>query len=78
MKQYKILSSHLGMYTIYNENTKTSLSDIEVCNLLNDLSNENKEFKRAVKDVLQRKYEANNRKMVFKSIAEELGLELDL
>ena len=121
MKQYKTLSSHSGMYTIYDEGNKQSLSDTDVCNLLNDfkqelhmkenliqqlrnalnnddhremmrfrrayvqvceeladMNNDYAKFESKVKDVLQRKYEANNRKMVFKSIAEELGLELDL
>lgn len=40
MNQYKVLSSHSGMYTIYDENTKTSLSDTDVCNLLNDFKRE--------------------------------------
>ena len=112
------------MYTVYDENTKQSLSDIEVCNLLNDfkrellmkedliqqlknalntderekyleyrgkfirvceeLSEANKEiaefnqFKEDVKAELQKRYELNNHKLVFKFMARDLGLELDL
>lgn len=121
MNQYKVLSSHSGMYTIYDERNKQSLSDTDVCNLLNDLktelmikedliqqmrnavytddreemlkfrrlyvsvcedladmNNEYAKFENKVKEILQKKYEANNRKLVFKAIAEELGLEFDL
>ncbi len=54
MKQYKTLSLHLGMYTIYDGNTKSSLSDIEVCDLLNELNDENEQLKSRIEH-LERK-----------------------
>ena len=59
-KRFSILSSYLGLYTIFDDKNCVSLSDMDVCNLLNKMNNHNEKLKNENEELKQTNQRLND------------------